>query len=356
MLEQSKNRGIQKAYRRIIESQNSPQREYAYHCTNVNPSEILKHGFRSTPENGFTLDNAFEALYQRYLPENPCFVSRTPWKDDVKYLLKIDITGLEKYADLGSLVDSGAYYEELDDGDMLFYWEEKDLLKPSPQMPQPLLALLDTDVEEERGILDSRDFDGERSFALLGSCAVDGDMLTPDRIKVVGRVDDVGESADGGGKKNWPMIRAHNKKIAFERGRDIVPAELADCLEYDRSAHSMTIGGKARSKIGAALESSYGKTDGYTIVCSPSDDGKRLVVDFMLYPLREGDSRPLNALLGFLSDHAPWIASHRTRLEHDRHMSFVRFELQDKTVVGAMNSLLGRPSPPRHVEQLTFGL
>ncbi len=105
---------------------------YAYHCTNVNPEKIKKEGFKVG--NGFTQDNQFGGLYKKYLPKYPCFISNSNakiWDDNSKYILKIDITGLELYPDFGHLVDFGAYYDEEDEtyddkeyGDDFVSWDE----------------------------------------------------------------------------------------------------------------------------------------------------------------------------------------------------------------------------------------
>ena len=155
--------------------------EFAYHCTNVDPKLILSQGFRSG-EGGYTEDNLVQDFYDMYLPENPMFVSSLKakaWDPEAKYCMKIDISGMKKYPDFGHLIDFNAYVDE-----DCFYWENKDVQ-----------AMLNSDDEQERkiaqfiqdnlddGVLWADDFDGQLSFDLIGTCAIDGDLL--DSTKVV---------------------------------------------------------------------------------------------------------------------------------------------------------------------------
>ena len=347
MLEHSKNHCIEKAYLRILESQNSPQKEYAYHCTNVNPKIILEKGFCSSPGNGFTENNAFETLYQKYLPQNPCFVSKIPWNEDSKYILKIDITGLEKHPDFGHLVDTVAYYEETDDpNDMLFYWEEKDLQYPSQYMPSELLSFLVSKPDEERGILNSEDFDGDLSFELIGTCAVDGDKITPDRIEVVkGQSDNIGESSDSGNepasKKNWAMISNVNKRREAERQRQLVPSEFSNSMKFDKNYGAIVLSGTARNKILQEANSTRNGIENISTELHLSDDGKRLLFDLIIYPLKEWDSTPLKSVCDYFVDYAPWISTYNTKRIVDQRVSFLRYELKDETVLNKARQILG---------------
>ena len=153
---------------------------YAYHCTNVNPEKIKKEGFKVG--NGFTQDNQFGGLYKKYLPKYPCFISNSNakiWDDNSKYILKIDITGLELYPDFGHLVDFGAYYDEEDEnGDVLFWWNDNtNELNDIPKLQKYLSG---TDW-----YLNSNEFTGKMSFEMIGTACIDGRKLTPDRIEVI---------------------------------------------------------------------------------------------------------------------------------------------------------------------------
>lgn len=346
MLEHSNNSDIEKAYIKILESRNSSQREYAYHCTNVNPNLILEKGFRSSPINGFTENNLFEALYEKYLPSNPCFVSKNPWDEDSKYILKIDITGLEKFPDFGHLVDTGAYYEETDSpNDMLFYWEEKDLQFPSQNMPSKLLSFLASKSDEERGILNSEDFDGELSFDLIGTCVVDGDRITPNRIEIVkGQNDDIRESFNDGkghSNKNWAMIRNVNKKREAERKRLLVPSEFCNSMVFDKNHGAIVLSGEARNKILQEANSTKNGIESIVTELHLSEDGKRVLFDLTIYPIAEWDSEPLKSLLDYFVDYAPWIAAYNTKRIVEQNISFLRYELKDEAVLNKARKILG---------------
>ena len=274
MLENSKNFNIEKAYLKILENENSEHKEYAYHCTNINPMAIIKNGFHSTEGNGYTEDNAFKSLYLKYLPSNPCFVSKKPWDENSKYIIKIDITGLEKYPDFGHLVDTGAYYEEMESPeDILFYWEDKDLQYPSKYMPIKLLSFLVSKPEEERGILNSKDFDGKLSFDLVGTCAIDGDELTPDRIEIV-KSYGMNESSNENENKNWAMIRNANKKREEERQKQLVPAEFSASMKFDKNYGAISLTGSAKEKIVNEANSAKNGIEGMNTELHISDDGK----------------------------------------------------------------------------------
>ena len=343
MLEHSNNHSIKNAYLRILESQNSHQREYAYHCTNVNPSTIIKNGFMSLHGKGYTNDNAFETLYKKYLPPNPCFVSKTPWDEDSKYILKIDITGLEKYPDFGHLVDTGAYYEETErPDDMIFYWEEKDLQYPSQNMPSELLSFLVSKPDEERGILDSEDFDGDKSFDLIGTCAIDGDKLTSDRIEVVdNRNKGIEESSDNTPAKNWAMIKNVNKRREAERQRQLVPAEFSASMEFDKNHGTLVLSGTARNKIMQEANSTRNGIENVSTELYLSDDGKRLLFDLTIYPLKDWDAEPIKTIWDYFVDCAPWIAAYNTKKIVDQRISFLRYELRDEMVINKARKILG---------------
>jgi len=349
MLEHSKNHNIEMAYLEIVESQNSTQREYAYHCTNVNPKIILEKGFHSSPVNGFTENNAFEALYQKHLPKNPCFVSKTPWDEDSKYILKIDITGLEKYPDFGHLIDTGAYYEETDSPDeILFYWEDKDLKYPSRHMSDELVSFLTSKPEDEIGIMSSDDYDGEMSFYLTGTCAIDGDEIASDRIEVVkgGNFSVKESSSEGDGinanKKDLAMITNVNKRREAELRSQIVPAEFSESMTFDKNLGAIVLTGSARSKIVQEANSTRYGTSDVSIEMYMSDEGNRLLFDITIYPIKGWDSEPVESVENYLSNFAPWIASHRIKKMVEQNISFLRYGIIDETVINKARHLIGR--------------
>lgn len=105
---------------------NMDNKEYAFHCTNVDPQQIVNDGFKSTGK-GFTQANRVEHFYKEFLPANPMFVSSlnaSVWDNNSKFCMKIDITGLEKFPDFGHLLDYGAYFDE-----ECFWWEDEDELQ-----------------------------------------------------------------------------------------------------------------------------------------------------------------------------------------------------------------------------------
>lgn len=138
----------------------------AYHSTNTNPEIIKNEGFKLG--KGFTQENMFEDLYENYLPEIPVFVTKEkPWDDSAKYLIELDISGLELFPDFGSLVDVGAIY---DFDEELFYWEDFSDI--------PNLSLRQY-IENTFGepILPASEFSGEDSWKYLGSACVSGKHL-----------------------------------------------------------------------------------------------------------------------------------------------------------------------------------
>ena len=148
-------------------------KRYAYHCTDVDPEIIKKEGWKVG--DGFTLDNQFEDLYKKYLPNVPVFVSRLDvpvWDSKAKYCIKLDITGLKLFPDFGYLPDFGAYY---DYNEECFYWENEDDLDSNKILKDFVLDNCDNLT------LYADCFDGEDSFVVLGTACVDGSKLK-DRI------------------------------------------------------------------------------------------------------------------------------------------------------------------------------
>ena len=156
-------------------------KEFAYHCTDVDPKVIIKDGFKATGK-GFTNTNQVEHFYKEFLPSNPMFVSKIDadvWDNSSKFCMKIDISGLEKFPDFGHLLDYGAYFDE-----ECFYWEDEDELqkwKQSGDSVQKKLAVFVLD-ECDNCTFDAADFTGDLSYEILGTCAIDGSKLTADRV------------------------------------------------------------------------------------------------------------------------------------------------------------------------------
>jgi len=97
-------------------------KQYAYHCTNVDPQLIIADGFKATGK-GYTGTNVLKHFYKQYLPENPMFLSSIKakvWDPKAKWCMKVDVAGLKKYPDFGHLLDYGAYFD-----DRCFWWEDE---------------------------------------------------------------------------------------------------------------------------------------------------------------------------------------------------------------------------------------
>ena len=156
-------------------------KQYAYHCTNVDPQLIIADGFKAT-EKGYTGTNVLKHFYKQYLPKNPMFVSSLKakvWDPKAKYCMKVDISGLKKYPDFGHLLDFGAYFDE-----ECFWWEnEVELQYWLVSRDETKRRLADFVLNQlNDGVLYSADFTGEMSFNILGTCAIDGDQLNASRI------------------------------------------------------------------------------------------------------------------------------------------------------------------------------
>lgn len=154
---------------------------FAYHCTNIDPEIIKSQGFKSGT-GGYTETNLVQDFYDKYLPKNPMFVSSLKakvWDKDAKHCMKVDISGMKKYPDFGHLIDFGAYVDE-----NCFWWENEDELRMwlngNDETKKRLADFVLNDLDD--GILYADDFDGETSFEILGTCAIDGDLLTPEKI------------------------------------------------------------------------------------------------------------------------------------------------------------------------------
>ena len=328
MLEYSKNHHIFEAYKRILEAQSLPQREYAYHCTDVNPEIIKSQGFVN--KDGFTLENQFQELYDKYLPDSKCFVSKTPWDENSKYIVKLDITGLRKYPDFGHLLDFEAYFEKYFD-DTVFWWKDGVVPKNNEwsYLPERLIDYLNTNDD----VIYASEFTGDLSWNLVGTCCIDGKELTPDRFVEIKKIE---ESIQP--KKNWPKINAIRHNID-ERAKMLTPSEFASCMENKRHV-GVGIGlyGTAREKILSTLRGSASSVD---MLISESDgNGDTIILDIDVEPSVEWDGTSLRGLLSYMSSYAPWM--HLKQSVEDQRNMFARFEIKDPSVVNAYKKLVGK--------------
>lgn len=150
---------------------------FAYHCTQVDPKIILSQGFKAG-SGGYTENNLVQDFYDIYLPANPMFVSSIDvkvWDKDAKYCMKVDISNLNKYPDFGHLLDFGAYFDE-----NCFWWQNTDELKRwlngNDKTKQRVAEWVLNELSDQT--LYAEDFNGETSFDIFGTCAIDGDLLT----------------------------------------------------------------------------------------------------------------------------------------------------------------------------------
>lgn len=167
---------------KLLKVNKNMKKEYAYHCTNINPDIIIKQGFKSG-KGGYTINNVVKSFYEKYLPSNPMFVSSKTvkvWDFESKYCLTIDITGLQKYPDFGHLLDFWAY---VDEDNECFWWEDKHIRAIANRF-EPEAKNLGKFVmnELDDNTLYASDFTGDMSFNILGTCCIDGNLLTPNRI------------------------------------------------------------------------------------------------------------------------------------------------------------------------------
>ena len=154
---------------------------YGYHCTNISPDFILANGFKATGK-GFTDVNVVEDFYKKYLPKNPMFLSDLKaevWSKNSKYCMKIDVTGLRLYPDFGHLLDYKAFYD-----DDCFYWSNSGLVWLQEKASKDMFSkkVFEFAQQLEDNTLWADDFTGELSRDLIGTFAIDGNMLTPQRI------------------------------------------------------------------------------------------------------------------------------------------------------------------------------
>ena len=160
--------------KKIICENHSPR--YAYHCTNTNPKKIRQEGFK-VGNDGFTETNMFDYLYEEYYPEIPVFVTNADqniWSEDTKYVIKLDISGLDLYPDFGSLPDVGAQIDDFDN----FFWENEDDI-PNGKFKRFILNYFPSLS------MPANEFTGEDSFKYLGSAVVSGKDLNKRIVDVM---------------------------------------------------------------------------------------------------------------------------------------------------------------------------
>ena len=157
-------------------------KQFAYHCTNIDPKIILKQGFKAG-KGGYTQRNGVDYLDKEFLPTNPMYLSDIDskvWDPNAKYCLKIDISGLELYPDFGHLMD----YNPSHDEEGLFWGDQsiEDLrfLARKDKYAKKLLMYLENETDEYNII--ARFYTGELSRKILGTFVVDGNQIKTDRI------------------------------------------------------------------------------------------------------------------------------------------------------------------------------
>lgn len=157
-------------------------KEYAYHCTNIDPKTILTNGFKATG-NGYTDTNLVQHFYDEFLPKDPMFLSGLKvkvWDPKSEWCFKVDVSGLKKYPDFGHLLDYGAYFDERS-----FWWAEtehqlKAWLSSPDEVQRRLADFILNELDD--GILWANDFDGETSYKVLGTFAIDGAQFNASRL------------------------------------------------------------------------------------------------------------------------------------------------------------------------------
>ena len=242
-------------YDEAKEFDDDDKKEYAYHCTNINPIVIKKDGFLSGVGSGFTHRNQLEHFYKDYLPSNPAFVSgkkESKWDDDTKYCIKIDATGLPKYPDFGHLLDYGANFDEDE-----FYWGDESIdelrarASDGNKVAKKLINYLENETEEYN--IDPSRFTGELSNEILGTYVLDGDDITADRILShdvkEDTVDDSDEIDDGEDEEGTSSKMLKNDKEKL----------LMKTAAKDGVKHGLKVAQKfAEKKAGAKLATTAG--------------------------------------------------------------------------------------------------
>ena len=142
--------------------------EHAFHTTNIPPEVVLKEGLSKLSEgmtNFEVVDNMDD-----YLPKNRIYVSKNPYKEEGDYVYKIDISGLTKFPDLGSLPEIWAYLEN-----GTAWWKDRDVekLEEYPELFQ----------KSNEGEILLNDITGEDTWSSTGTCVVKG-PIPPERIKL----------------------------------------------------------------------------------------------------------------------------------------------------------------------------
>ena len=162
-------------------------------------------------------------------------------------------------------------------------------------------------------------------------------------------------SLERNSKKNWPVINAHNRRLAEERQKEIVPSSFANCLQYNDRLKKVVLNGNERLKIVKAPP--IGRTAGaesVSLECHLSDDENSTFFDVTIFPRRPFDAIPLKSVESYLSKYAPWIALHSVERRTKEHPMMVRYQLKDETVLNRMLHLIGRDSKRTDFKQMDF--
>lgn len=172
-------------------------KQYGYHCTQVDPQTILRDGFKNG-QGGYTPPpshfSAIEVLYERHLPKTPMFLSdlhAKVWDTDAEWCMKIDVTGLQLYPDFGHLMEYNPRWTELESYGR-FVWDTYDFARlrsfrgtvfgSTEEYEKMCSFIKKLRIQDGRRYLYAKDFTGEMSRDLLGTFAIDGSMLTRDRV------------------------------------------------------------------------------------------------------------------------------------------------------------------------------
>jgi hypothetical protein len=138
----------------------SQSEEFAYHATDVKPDIILQQGL-SKLSRGHTEFDVIDNI-ERYLPSNRVYVSKNIREFPGKYHYKVNISGLLKYPDFGSLPDHEAYMDEES-----CWWKDRSIDSDLP----PLLkaAIMRNGFE-----INYSDISGEDTWSWFGTCVFEG--------------------------------------------------------------------------------------------------------------------------------------------------------------------------------------
>jgi hypothetical protein len=165
-----------------------------------------------------------------------------------------------------------------------------------------------------------------------------------------------GSERESSPKKNWAMIRNVNNLREIERQRQLVPSEFSNSMRFGKNHGTIVLSGSARNKILQEANSTRNGIEGIDMELHLSDDGKHLLFDLTIYPLKEWDSEPLKSIWNYFTNYAPWIAAHNTKRMVDQRISFLRYELVDESVLNKARQILGLDSERTDFVQMELGI